>query len=75
MGLTFFLIALAGIIGCTGIIVTTLWLIIPRAFQALETWRKNKNPYYFAGSVFGFFSAFSLLSVVLKLMIYSSLKI
>jgi Kef-type K+ transport system membrane component KefB len=75
MDLTFFLIALIGVIGAIGITAITLWMIIPRAFQALEKWQKNKNPRYFSVSVFCFFAAFSLLSLVLKLMIQSSLKI
>jgi uncharacterized membrane protein YhaH (DUF805 family) len=75
MDQTFFLIALAGVIGCVSISALTLWLIIPRALVAFKTWRKNKNPRYFAGSVFGFFAAFSLLSLILKFMIYSSLQI
>lgn len=75
MDRTFFLIALAGVIVSIGIVAINLWIIIPKALQFLETWRKNKNPQYFSGSVFCFFSAFSLFSLVLKLMIKSSLQI
>ncbi len=75
MDQTFFLVAWAAAIGCMAISAITLWLIIPQSFLALETWRKNKNPRYFARSIFGFFAAFSLQYLVLKFMIHSSLKI
>ncbi len=72
---TFFVIALIGVIEIIGIIAINLWIIIPKAFQFLEQWRKNKNPKCFSCSIFCFFAAFSLFSLALKLMIKSSLQI
>jgi Kef-type K+ transport system membrane component KefB len=72
---TFFVIILIGVIEIVGIIAINLWIIVPKAFQLLEQWRKNKNPRCFSCSIFCFFAAFSLFSLALRLMIKSSLQI